>query len=115
MKLNQGDIVWIDLDPAKGTKTKKKRPCIVISNNQYNRYFNTIIIVPISSSKKYLTLEKYIKSPLFLNIGKDNIQGTALLQHLRTIDPAKRSNGKVVARLMPNEIKIIHSVIQQFL
>lgn len=54
MKFNQGDIVWIDLGPAKGTETKKKRPCIVISNNQYNRYFNTIIIVPISSSKKYL-------------------------------------------------------------
>ncbi|GGI62332.1 mRNA interferase [Limosilactobacillus caviae] len=107
--------MWINLSPAKGTETKKKRPCIVISNNQYNRYFNTIIIVPISSSKKYLTLEKYIKSPLFLNIEKDNIQGTALLQHLRTIDPAKQSNGKVVARLTPNEIKTIHSVIQQFL
>ncbi|WP_143442332.1 type II toxin-antitoxin system PemK/MazF family toxin, partial [Lactiplantibacillus plantarum] len=33
MKLKQGAILWINLDPAKGTETKKKRPCLVVSND----------------------------------------------------------------------------------
>ncbi|WP_255031992.1 type II toxin-antitoxin system PemK/MazF family toxin [Pediococcus acidilactici] len=45
MKLSQGDVIWIDLNPAKGTETKKRRPCLVVSNNHYNRYFNTVLVV----------------------------------------------------------------------
>lgn len=94
----------INLDPAKGTETKKKRPCLVVSNDHYNRYFNTALVVPISTSDKYRTLEKYVKSPLFIRIDKGKIQGTALLQHVRAVDPTKRSDGEVVAALSQQEI-----------
>lgn len=114
MKLSQGDILWIDLDPARGTETKKNRPCLVISNALYNQYFNTVIVVPISTSEKYRKVEKYIKSPLFVEIKKNKIQGTALLQHVRAVDPSKLSNGQIEATLTPKEMKVITSRIQQF-
>lgn len=76
MKLKQGAILWINLDPAKGTETKKKRPCLVVSNDHYNRYFNTVLVVPISTSDKYRTLEKYVKSPLFI---RDELSNQAQL------------------------------------
>jgi mRNA interferase MazF len=104
----------INLDPAKGTETKKKRPCLVVSNDHYNRYFNTALVVPISTSDKYRTLEKYVKSPLFIRIDKGKIHGTALLQHVRAVDPTKRSDGEVVAALSQQEISSISTKVQQF-
>lgn len=114
MKLTQGDILWIDLNPAKGTETKKKRPCLVVSNAHYNQYFNTVIVVPISTSAKYWQVEKYARSPLFVEINHNKIHGTALLQHVRAIDPTKRSNGQIEATLKPEEIQLITSRIRQF-
>ena len=35
MSFKQGDIVYIDLDPTKGHEQAGKRPCLVISNNDY--------------------------------------------------------------------------------
>ena len=104
----------INLDPAKGTETKKKRSCLVVSNDHYNRYFNTALVVPISTSDKYRTLEKYVKSPLFIRIDKGKIHGTALLQHVRAVDPTKRSDGEVVAALSQQEISSISTKVQQF-
>lgn len=114
MKLQQGNILWINLNPAKGTETKKKRPCLVISNNQYNHYFNTVLVVPISTADKYYTLEKYRQSPLFIKIDKDEVHGTALLQHIRAIDPTQRSDGRVITSLTQREISSVSANVQQF-
>lgn len=114
MILKQGDITWVNLDPAKGTETKKTRPCIIVSNNQYNHYFNTVMVVPISSAKKYQNEEKYRVSPLFMTIEKENVHGTALLQHIRTIDPHKRINEAVVDRLTGKECRKLIGILKQF-
>lgn len=110
----QGEIYFINLDPSKGNEERKTRPCIVVSNDQYNRVFNTIIVVPISSSKKYQTEERFRKSPLFISINKEKISGTALLQHLRTIDPSKRISSSLKTRLTVDELENLRSVLQQF-
>lgn len=114
MNFKQGDIVFIDLDPAKGTEQKKLRPCLVISNNQYNKTFNTIIVVPISSSDKYRNIEKYRVSPLFVNIDAKDIHGTALLQHVRAIDPVVRADNHIKAHLSEDKMLEIINVIKQF-
>lgn len=85
-----------------------------MSNNHYNRYFNTVLVVPISTSDKYRTQEKYVKSPLFIKIDKGEIHGTALIQHIRAVDPTKRSDGEIVATLSPQEISSISTKVQQF-
>jgi len=114
MTFSQGDIVFVNLDPSLGNETKHKWPCLVISNSQYNRFFNTIMIIPISSATKYMTLPKYQHSAAFVSIDTIKVQGTALLQHVRTIDPAKRTDGKVVAKVPSRLIEMITSRIQQF-
>lgn len=112
---HQGDIIWVNLDPAKGTETKKTRPCIVVSNEHYNRYFNTVLVIPISSSKKYLEENKYRLSPLFFTVNHDPIQGAALLQHIRAIDPLKRTDGSIASKMSPEETKVISQRLMQFL
>ncbi|MFN8358063.1 MAG: type II toxin-antitoxin system PemK/MazF family toxin [Spirosomataceae bacterium] len=48
IKLERGMIVEINLDPTKGSETGKIRPCVVVTNNQYNAKVPVIQVVPIT-------------------------------------------------------------------
>lgn len=114
MTVKQGDIVYVDLDPAKGNEVRKKWPCLIVSNDDYNRYFNTALVIPISSSQKYLNDEKYKKSPVFVSFKMQNVYGTALLQHVRAVDLKKRQNSKVIGRLPKEVVNNISNTLKQF-
>lgn len=67
--VRQGDILFIDLNPTKGNEMAKKRPCVVVSNDYYNKSFNTVLVMPISSSKKYVE-EKLLDRMRFKQLPK---------------------------------------------
>ena len=48
----QLEIRWIDLEPAKGAETKKKRPCVIIQSDIVNRGSRTIIVAPVLPEHK---------------------------------------------------------------
>jgi mRNA interferase MazF len=52
MMPNQGDIVLIPI-PFTDLSSRKRRPLIVISNNDYNRKTPDIVVVAMTS-KRYL-------------------------------------------------------------
>jgi len=113
-KLRQGDIILVNLDPSKGTETKKTRPWLVVSNNQFNQLLNTALIAPISSSQKYKE-ERFIVSPFFVSIpDNDKVQGTILLQHIRSIDPTSRVIGSPITHLKSDLIGKVSEVINNF-
>lgn len=114
-KLKQGDVIFVDLDPTKGVEVAKKRPCVVVSNQFYNRYLNTVLVVPISSSLKYQE-PKYQESPLFIDLPENEvIHGTILTQHLRAIDPNRRITSKAVYALDEETLKELKTVLQHFI
>ena len=41
-------IVDIDLNPTKGSETGKIRPCVIVTNNQYNSKVPVIQVVPMT-------------------------------------------------------------------
>lgn len=47
-----GEIYWIELDPTIGSEIKKRRPCVILSNNAYNKYSPRVIAAPITSQIK---------------------------------------------------------------
>lgn len=113
-KLKQGDIVYVDLNPVKGVETAKKRPCLVVSNANYNKYLNTIIILPITSSMKY-TQPPYVNSPLFVPLpDTSKVTGTILLQHLRTIDPQARTAMNPITTLDKKTLNQLLNALNHF-
>lgn len=78
MKINQYDIVLVNLEPTLGSEINKTRPCVVVSPDEMNHYLKTIVIVPITS-----TLKKY---PTRISISNQNIKGMAAIDQIRTID-----------------------------
>jgi mRNA interferase MazF len=53
--MQRGDIVWVDLDPVRGTEATKRRPAVIVSNegaNQTARRLGrgVLTVVPVTSS-----------------------------------------------------------------
>ncbi len=52
MEINQYQIILVNLDPTLGSEIKKTRPCVVISPNEMNKFLNTVVIAPMTTSSK---------------------------------------------------------------
>ena len=47
-QLKRGMIIDVNLDPTKGSKTGKVRPCIIVTNDTYNERVPVIQVVPLT-------------------------------------------------------------------
>ena len=52
----RGDIIDINLNPTKGSETGKIRPCIIVTNDIYNKRVPILQVIPLTnwSEKKVL-------------------------------------------------------------
>ena len=48
----QGDIVYIDLNPQAGHEQMGRRPAVVITNQTYNRFSKMLMLCPITNTNK---------------------------------------------------------------
>ncbi|MBF0694900.1 MAG: type II toxin-antitoxin system PemK/MazF family toxin [Flavobacterium sp.] len=78
MELKQYQIVFVNLDPTIGSEIKKTRPCVVISPNEMNKYLQTIVVAPMTSSSK--------SYPTRVEVFHNEKQGQIALDQIRTID-----------------------------
>ncbi|HRD57830.1 MAG TPA: type II toxin-antitoxin system PemK/MazF family toxin [Ferruginibacter sp.] len=102
-QVNQYDIVLVNLDPTIGNEMKKTRPCIVLSPNEMNKYMQTIVIAPMTSSSKPYPTRVEIKHKI--------TKGWVAIDQIRTIDRVR-----VVKRfetLTAKEIDKVKTVIQE--
>lgn len=103
MEIGQYEIFLLNLDPTVGSEMKKVRPCVVISPNEMNRYLQTVVIAPITSSSK--------PYPTRVELTLEEIKGWIVLDQIRSVDRIRiiRSLG----RLTEKEIDKVKSVIQE--
>ena len=52
MVIKRFEIYWVNLDPTVGREIKKTRPALVISPNEVNDALGTILVAPVTSSKR---------------------------------------------------------------
>ncbi len=45
----RGDVILVQLDPARGSEIRKTRPCAVISPDELNRHLRTVIVAPMTT------------------------------------------------------------------
>ena len=103
MEINQYQIILVNLDPTLGSEIKKNRPCVVISPNEMNKFLNTIVIAPMTTSSK--------NYPTRIEVRHDNKIGWIVLDQIRTID--KQRIIKDLGRLTKSEINKIKSVLKE--
>ncbi len=76
--VKQYQIVLVNLDPTLGSEMKKTRPCVIISPDEMNKYLQTIVIAPMTSSSKHY--------PTRVEIKHNRSKGWVVLDQIRTID-----------------------------
>ena len=103
MELAQYSIVLINLDPTLGSEIQKTRPCVIISPNEMNKYLNTIVICPMTSS-----LKEY---PTRIPINHNEKKGMIAIDQIRTVD--KKRIIKLLGKLNKTEIKTTKGVIKE--
>lgn len=103
MELKQYEIVLVNLEPTIGSEMKKTRPCVIISPGEMNKYLQTIVIAPMTSSSK--------RYPTRVEVMQNKIKGWVVLDQIRTID--RRRILKTLGILAGKEITKIKSVIKE--
>ena len=78
MELKQYQIVLVNIDPTVGSEMKKTRPCVIVSPNEMNKYLQTIVIAPMTSSSKAY--------PTRVEIKNNKTKEWVVLDQIRTID-----------------------------
>ena len=104
-QVNQYDIVLVNLDPTIGSEMKKTRPCVVLSPDEMNKYLQTIIVAPMTSSSK--------PYPTRVEVKHKTTKGWIAIDQIRTIDRTR-----VVKRfeiLTDKVIEKVKMVIQETL
>ena len=103
MELKQYEIVLVNLDPTIGIEMKKTRPCVIISPNEMNKYLQTIVVAPMTSSSKHY--------PTRIEVKHNKTKGWVVIDQIRTID--RKRVAKILGTLSEKEISKVKSVIQE--
>src|SRR3954469_21087923 len=75
---NRGDVYLVELDPTRGSKIRKTRPCLIVSPDELNHHLRTAIVAPMTTGG-----HAYPFRPAFRFAGKE---GRVALDQLRTVD-----------------------------
>ncbi len=93
----------VNLDLTVGSEIKKTRPCVVISPDEMNKYLQTIVIAPLTSS-----LKAY---PTRVEISQTKIKGRVVLDQIRTVDRVRII--RKLGNLSKKEIEAVKSVLME--
>ena len=83
------DIFLVSLDPTQGSEIRKTRPCVIISPDEMNRHIRTVILAPMTSTRR--------DYPTRVAITFQRKKGQMALDQIRTVD--KLRLGKRLGRL----------------
>ncbi len=75
------EIHLVNLDPTKGSEIRKTRPCVVLSPDEMNRHLNTVIIAPLTSTRR--------NYPSRIDLTFQGKKGQIVLDQVRTVDQSR--------------------------
>jgi mRNA interferase MazF len=101
---SRGDLGWIQLNPQAGREQANHRPCIVLTEQAFNRITGLAIVAPITNKVKNYAFELPIP-------GGYQITGTVLTDQIKSLDYHARQM-HVVDRI-PDEDDFIKELLDR--
>lgn len=81
VKVKRFEVWNVELSPTKGSEINKIRPCMIASPNEINKFLNTVIIVPLTS-----TIKPY---PTRQNCHFKGQDGQLVVDQMRCVDKSR--------------------------
>ncbi len=101
--VRRGDVVWVALDPTRGTEIRKTRPAVVVSNDSCNRYGSRVVVLPVTSNVESLY-------PGEARIELTGKPARVLGDQIRSVD--KRRLRSRVGRLSQDELRDVEDAVR---
>lgn len=110
--MRRGDVVWVDLDPARGNEASKRRPAVVVSNDGANRTAEAlgrgvVTVVPVTSQTGTVYPFQVLLPPRSCGIPKAS---KAQAEQIRSV--AVQRIGTVVGRLPSHHLAELDDAIR---
>ncbi|GHW02298.1 mRNA interferase PemK [candidate division SR1 bacterium] len=102
-KIHRGEVRLVELNPTIGSEIQKTRPALVISSEEMNEYLNTIIIVPLTSTKKGY--------PTRVSCVFQDKDGELVLDQIRTLDKSRFV--KKLGKMDKETCEDVHDLLQE--
>ena len=105
----RGDVVWADLDAARGREQAGRRPVVVLSEDVFNDRSGTVIAVAVTSQ------EPSAGFPLTLEIRTVRLpkRSWVKVSRIRTLSTARL--GRRLGRLAPEEVEQVIAGLDEIL
>lgn len=110
MKIKQGEIYEVYLDPVKGSEQAGRRPAVVISGNLANDNLNTVIVCPLTSKLKHYYGNLILEPGYPYGITK---KSEVMTIHIRSI--AKQRLQKKLGTISKKEITQLKDTLSKIL
>ena len=81
MVIERFNIFLVRLDPTTGAETAKTRPCVVVSPDELNRAISTVIIAPMTTTRR--------DWPTRVEISFQGKTGEIALDQIRAVDKVR--------------------------
>jgi mRNA interferase MazF len=75
------EIYWVALDPTFGSEVRKTRPCVVITPDTMNKFLDTVIVAPMTTTRKKWTCR--------VNLNYTDKNGQIMLEQMRVVDKGR--------------------------
>ena len=102
MEINQYCIVLVELDKSKGAEMTFRRPCVVVSPDEMNRYLKTVVVAPMTTRTR--------SYPTRVRVRHNQQTGWIVVDQITTIDRNKIK--RVLGNLTHPEIRKLKNVIR---
>lgn len=103
----QGDIVYIDLNPQAGHEQMGRRPAVVITNQTYNRFSKMLMLCPITNTNK--------RHPFHIELDdRTKITGVILCDQAKMLDVYAR-NAEFVDKLPDDKLAEVVDLVYSFI
>ncbi len=83
MKLNRGEVYWVNLDLTKDSEIRKMRPCVLVGATPINQARRTLVVVPLSSATTTA------RSPLTVKVTCLDRARVAVCDQIRAVDKTR--------------------------
>lgn len=108
-RILRGDVVWAELNPARGHEQAGRRPVVVLSEDVFNERSGTVIAVAVTSR------EPTAGFPLTLEIHSTKLpkRSWVKMSQIRTLSTVRL--GRRLGRLAPDELQLVIAGLNEIL
>ncbi len=101
--VQRGDVYLVELEPVRGQEIRKTRPCLVVSPDELNTHWQTLIVAPMTTGGH--------PYPFRVACRLGRRRGHVVLDQLRSVDRARFQ--RRLGRLPPAVVGQALAVLQE--